>query len=104
MASRSSEMVRRITISVWRTTTYLASARDGMRLTVRRCARKAVAVVGDPAVDDVLNEQDAGDPVDHQRQAGAKGDRPRSCPRLGAGVDVTGGVQPPHGFQQLVTG
>src|SRR6476659_4383463 len=104
MASRSSGIVRRITTSVWRTTTFLASARDGMRFAVRGLPGEAVAMLGDPPVHDVLNEPDARDTVDQQRQAGAKGDRPCSGPGLGAAVDVTGRVQPPHGCQQLVVG
>src|SRR6267378_3405619 len=102
MASRSSAMVRRITISVWRT--FLASAGHGMRFAVRRCAREAVTMVGDPAVDHVLDEPDAGDAVDQQRQPGAQGDRPCSVPRLGTAVDGAGRVQPPHGFQQPIMG
>jgi hypothetical protein len=102
MASRSSAMVRRITISVWRT--FLASAGYGMRFAVRRCAREAVTMVGDPAVDHVLDEPDAGDAVDQKRQPGAQGDRPCSVPRLGTAVDGAGRVQPPHGFQQPIMG
>jgi hypothetical protein len=59
---------------------------------------------GDPPVDDVLNEPDAGDTVEHKRQAGAKGNRERSVGRLGAAVHGAGRIQPPDRFQELVTG
>src|SRR5260370_11172282 len=62
------------------------SAGYGMRFAVRRCAGEAVPMVGDPAVDRVLDEPDAGDAVDQQRQPGAQSDRPRSVPRLGTAV------------------
>src|SRR3954454_4244717 len=104
MSSRSSGTVRRIVISVWRTTPSVSSAGNGVRLAVRRRAPEAVAVVGDPPVHGVLHEPDSGNAVEPQRQPRPERDRPRRRPRLGAGVDGSRGVQPPHGFHQPVIG
>src|SRR3954452_20348920 len=104
MSSRSSGVVRRIVISLWRTTHSASSAGNRVRLAVRCRAAEAVAVVGDPPVYDVLYESDTGNAIEPQRHPRPQRDRPRRRPRLGAGVDGSRRVQPAHGFQQPVTG